>query len=68
MERRESTEIASSNQGFPIVNQFLDEAGVKDAAIDFAKNFVQERLNKRKENMNETENNTEIRKRERLRG
>ena len=54
MERRESTEIASSNQGFPIVNQFLDEAGVKDAAIDFAKNFVKERLNKRKENSNKT--------------
>ena len=54
MERNQSTEIASSNQGFPIVNQFLDEAGVKDAAIDFAKNFVKERLNKRKENSNKT--------------
>jgi len=52
-------EIASSNQGFPIVNQFLDEAGAKDAAIDFAKNFVKDRFNKRKENRNETENNTE---------
>ena len=55
-------EIASSNQGFPIVNQFLDEAGVKDAAIDFAKNFVKERLNKRKENSNknnETSTGTE---------
>ena len=55
-------EIASSNQGFPIVNQFLDEAGVKDAAIDFAKNFVKERLNKRKENNNknnETSTGTE---------
>jgi hypothetical protein len=54
MERRQSTEIASSNQGFPIINQFLDEAGVKDAAKDFAKNFVKERLNKIKENRNKT--------------
>ena len=52
-------EIASSNQGFPIVNQFLDEAGVKDAAIDFAKNFVKDRFNKRKENTNEIESNIE---------
>jgi len=52
-------EIASSNQGFPIVNQFLDETGAKDAAVDFAKNFVKDRFNKRKENRNETENNTE---------
>ena len=52
-------EIASSNQGFPIVNQFLDEAGVKDAAVDFAKNFVKDRFNKRKENINETEDNTQ---------
>ena len=62
MERKQPTEIASSNQGFPIVNQFLDEAGVKDAAIDFAKNFVKERLNKRKENSNknnETSTGTE---------
>ena len=52
-------EIASSNQGFPIVNQFLDEAGVKDAAVDFAKNFVKDRFNKRKENTDEIENNIE---------
>ena len=52
-------EIASSNQGFPIVNQFLDEAGAKDAAIDFAKNFVKDRFNKRKENTNEIESNIE---------
>jgi len=52
-------EIASSNQGFPIFNQFLDETGAKDAAVDFAKNFVKDRFNKRKENRNETENNTE---------
>ena len=52
-------EIASSNQDFPIVNQFLDEAGVKDAAVDFAKNFVKDRFNKRKENTNEIESNIE---------
>ena len=52
-------EIASSNQGFPIFNQFLDETGAKDAAVDFAKNFVKDRFNKRKENINETENNSE---------
>tara|TARA_R100000231_G_scaffold101576_1_gene75552 strand:+ start:731 stop:1132 length:402 start_codon:yes stop_codon:yes gene_type:complete len=49
------TEIASSNQGFPIFNQFLDEVGAKDAAVDFAKNFVKDRFNKRKENRNEIE-------------
>ena len=52
-------EIASSNQGFPIVNQFLDEAGVKDAAVDFAKNFVKNKFNERKENRNKTEDNTQ---------
>ena len=53
------TEIASSNQGFPIFNQFLDEVGAKDAAVDFAKNFVKDRFNKRKDNKNETETNIE---------
>lgn len=52
-------EIASSNQGFPIFNQFLDETGAKDAAVDFAKNFVKDRFNKRKENTNEIESNIE---------
>tara|TARA_R100000353_G_scaffold36807_1_gene29319 strand:+ start:728 stop:1117 length:390 start_codon:yes stop_codon:yes gene_type:complete len=47
-------EIASSNQGFPIVNQFLDETGVKDNAINFAKNFVRNRFNK-KDNSNKEE-------------
>ena len=50
-------EIASSNQGFSIVNQFLDEAGVKDAAVDFAKNFVKNRFNKNENNEDEIENN-----------
>ena len=48
-------EIASSNQGFPIVNQFLDETGAKDAAIDFAKNFVKNRFNKKDNNNNKEE-------------
>ena len=47
-------EIASSNQGFPIVNQFLDETGVKDNAINFAKNFLRNRFNK-KDNSNKEE-------------
>jgi len=50
-------EIASSNQGFPIVNQFLDETGVKDNAINFAKNFVKNRFNKNENNEDEIENN-----------
>ena len=51
--------IASSNKPMPIVGQFLDEAGAKDAAINFAKNFVKDRFNKGKENRNIIENNTE---------
>jgi len=50
-------EIASSNQGFPIVNQFLDETGVKDSAINFAKNFVKNRFNKNENNEDKIENN-----------
>ena len=49
-------EIASSNQGFPIVNQFLDETGVKDNAMNFAKNFVRNRFNKSKNNEDKIEN------------
>ena len=52
-------EIASSNQGFPIFNQFLDETGAKDAAVNFAKNFVKNKFNERKENRNKTEDNTQ---------
>ena len=49
-------EIASSNQGFPIVNQFLDETGVKDNAMNFAKNFVKNRFNKNENNEDKIEN------------
>ena len=50
-------EIASSNQGLPIFNQFLDETGVKDTAIDFAKNFIKDKFNKKENNTNEIQNN-----------
>ena len=50
-------EIASSNQGFPIFNQFLDEAGAKDTAIDFAKNFIKDKFNRKENNTNEIQNN-----------
>ena len=50
-------EIASSNQGFPIFNQFLDEAGAKDAAVDFAKNFIKDKFNRKENNTNEIQNN-----------
>ena len=50
-------EIASSNQGFPIFNQFLDETGAKDAAVDFAKNFIKDKFNRKENNTNEIQNN-----------
>tara|TARA_R100001129_G_scaffold67_1_gene105 strand:- start:153 stop:530 length:378 start_codon:yes stop_codon:yes gene_type:complete len=50
-------EIASSNQGFPIFNQFLDEAGAKDAAVDFAKNFIKDKFNRKENNTNEIQSN-----------
>ncbi len=33
-------EIASSNNPVPILGQFLDESGAKEAATNFAKDFV----------------------------
>jgi len=50
-------EIASSNQGFPIFNQFLDETGAKDTAIDFAKNFIKDKFNRKENNTNEIQSN-----------
>ena len=50
-------EIASSNQGFPIFNQFLDETGAKDAAVDFAKNFIKDKFNRKENNTNEIQSN-----------
>jgi|TARA_R100001440_G_scaffold18577_1_gene31476 hypothetical protein len=53
---REPREIASSiNRPVPVVGQFLDETGAKDAAIDFAKNFVKSRFNKKDNNNNKEE-------------
>jgi len=46
--------IASSNKPMPIVGQFLDETGAKDAAIDFAKNFIKNRFNEKDNNNKET--------------
>ena len=48
-------EIASSNNPVPILGQFLDETGAKDAAIDFAKNFVKNKFNKKDNNNNKEE-------------
>jgi len=50
-------EIASSNQGFPIFNQFLDETGAKDTAIDFAKNFIKDKFNRKENDTNEIQSN-----------
>ena len=52
-------EIASSNNPVPILGQFLDESGAKEAATNFAKNFVKSKFNKEKSN-NETEDNKNV--------
>ena len=52
-------EIASSNNPLPILGQFLDESGAKEAATNFAKNFVKSKFNKEKSN-NETEDNKNV--------
>ena len=52
-------EIASSNNPVPILGQFLDESGAKEAATNFAKNFVKSKFNKEKSN-NKTEDNKNI--------
>ena len=52
-------EIASSNNPVPILGQFLDESGAKEAATNFAKNFVKSRFNKEKDN-NKTEDNKNV--------
>ena len=43
-------EIASSYNPVPILGQFLDESGAKEAATNFAKNFVKSKFNKEKSN------------------
>ena len=53
-------EIASSYNPVPILGQFLDESGAKEAATNFAKNFVKSRFNKEKDNNNKTEDNKNV--------
>ena len=52
-------EIASSNNPVPILGQFLDESGAKEAATNFAKDFVKSKFNKEKSN-NKTEDNKNV--------
>jgi len=58
MENKSSV-IASSNNPVPILGQFLDESGAKEAATNFAKNFVKSKFNKEKSN-NKTEDNKNV--------
>ena len=50
-------EIASSNNPVPILGQFLDETGVKDSAVNFAKNFVKDRFSRGESNEDKTMEN-----------
>ena len=50
-------EIASSNNPVPILGQFLDESGAKEAATNFAKDFVKSRFNKKESGNNKAQNN-----------
>jgi len=52
-------EIASSNNPVPILGQFLDESGAKEAATNFAKDFVKNKFNKEKSN-NKKEDNKNV--------
>ena len=54
-----SREIASSNNPVPVLGQFLEQSGAKEAATNFAKNFVKSRFNKEKDN-NKTEDNKNV--------
>ena len=49
-------EIASSNNPVPILGQFLDESGAKEAATNFAKNFVKSKFNKETSNDKKEDN------------
>ena len=51
-------EIASSNNPAPILGQFLDKSGAKEAATNFAKDFVKRRFNKKEGSSNEAQDNT----------
>ena len=50
-------EIASSNNPVPILGQFLDESGAKEAATNFARDFVKSRFNKKESGNNKAQNN-----------
>ena len=52
-------EIASSNNPVPILGQFLDESGAKEAATNFAKNFIKSKFNKEESN-NKKEDNKNV--------
>ena len=54
-----SSEIASSNNPVPVLGQFLEQSGAKEAATNFAKNFVNSKFNKEKSN-NKKENNKNV--------
>ena len=58
MENKRSV-IASSNNPVPVLGQFLEQSGAKEAATNFAKNFVKSRFNKEKDN-NKTEDNKNV--------
>ena len=45
MENKSSV-IASSNNPVPVLGQFLEQSGAKEAATNFAKNFVKSKFNK----------------------
>ena len=47
MENKSSV-IASSNNPVPVLGQFLEQSGAKEAATNFAKNFVKSKFNKKK--------------------
>tara|TARA_A100001201_G_C3921623_1_gene150763 strand:+ start:40 stop:408 length:369 start_codon:yes stop_codon:yes gene_type:complete len=58
MENKSSV-IASSNNPVPVLGQFLEQSGAKEAATNFAKNFVKSKFNKEKSN-NKTEDNKNV--------
>ena len=58
MENKSSV-IASSNNPVPVLGQFLEESGAREAATNFAKNFVKNKFNKEKNN-NKTEDNKNV--------
>ena len=58
MENKSSV-IASSNNPVPVIGQFLEESGAREAATNLAKNFVKNKFNKEKSN-NKKEDNKNV--------